>query len=201
MSHVTYIHESRPTSRVWMIYVTFINVLPLYSIHRYSTDCSTAVPKKEGKRGKKIRIRFCLCFNPHSYFLDVILLHILMLLFFFDVGGISHLIMRHVNFFLMRLEVMSHVWMSHVTWMDESCHIMNESCHVYEWVMSHVWMNYVTCIDELCHMNEWVMSHTWMSHVTCMSDSCHMYGWVISHVWMSHVTCTHKSCHRYEGVM
>jgi len=40
--------------------------------------------------------------------------------------------------------VMSHIWMSHVTHMNGSCH---ESCHTCEWVMSHMWMSHVT------HMN------------------------------------------------
>jgi len=50
---------------------------------------------------------------------------------------------------------MSHIWMSHVT-------CMNESCHIYEWVMSHM--------NESCHTYEWVMSHIWMSHNTPPKD-------------------------------
>ena len=34
--------------------------------------------------------------------------------------------------------VMSHVWMSHVSYTNASCLSMNESCQLYEWVMSHV---------------------------------------------------------------
>ena len=81
-------------------------------------------------------------------------------------------------------QVMSHVWMSHVTH-------MNESCHPYEWVMSCIGMSH-----ESRHANvvvtdtyEWVMSHIWMSHVTRMNESCHPYEWVMSHIWISHVTC------------
>jgi len=51
----------------------------------------------------------------------------------------------------------SHIWMSHVTH-------ENESCHTYEWVMSHMLMSHVT------HMNE--SRHIWTSHVTCMRESC-----------------------------
>jgi len=34
--------------------------------------------------------------------------------------------------------------------------------------MSHVWMSHVTRVNESCHTCEWVMSHVWMSHVTQM---------------------------------
>ena len=64
---------------------------------------------------------------------------------------------------------MSHIWMSHVTH-------MNESCHTYEWVMSHIWMSHVTHMNESRHTYEWVMSHIWMSHVTYMNESCHTSG-------------------------
>ena len=85
--------------------------------------------------------------------------------------------------------VMSHVWMSHVTHVNESYHTwhvtllirvsahdtrMNESCLMYEWVMSHVWMSHVshnTSHDLFVHVYTW-----------------HTCEWVISHVWMSHVT-------------
>ena len=53
---------------------------------------------------------------------------------------------------------------------------MNELYHTYEWVMSHIWMSHIThmnvsChnkqeLNESCHTYDWVMSHTWMSHVT-----------------------------------
>ena len=71
--------------------------------------------------------------------------------------------------------VVSHIWMRHVT------HI-NESWHTYEWVMSHTWTSPTT--------HEWVMSHIWMRHNTLMNESCHTYEWVMSHIWMSHVTHT-----------
>ena len=46
---------------------------------------------------------------------------------------------------------MSHIWMSHVTH-------MNESCHTYEWLMSHIWMSHVAHMNESGHTCEWVMS-------------------------------------------
>jgi len=44
---------------------------------------------------------------------------------------------------------MSHIWMSHVTH-------MNESRHTYEWVTSHIWMSHVTHMTRKCmHQNAW----------------------------------------------
>ena len=86
---------------------------------------------------------------------------------------------------------MAHIWMSHVTY-------MNESCRTYEWVMLHIWMSHVTYMNESCHIYEWVMSHIWMSHVTHMNESCHTYEWVMSHIWISYVTHMYESCHTYE---
>ena len=110
---------------------------------------------------------------------------------------------------------------------------MNESCHTYEWVMSHLWMSHVTHMDESCHTHtcqtddqmfvsttEWVMSHTNkschtckcqrdkldacgidpMSHVTHMNESCHTYEWDMSHTWMSHVTHMNESRDTYEWI-
>jgi len=55
---------------------------------------------------------------------------------------------------------MAHIWMSHVTH-------TNESCHTYEWVMLHIWMSHGTHMNVSCHAykyvaytHEWVMSHT-----------------------------------------
>jgi len=68
-------------------------------------------------------------------------------------------------------QVTSHIWMNHVT-------RINESCHTDGWVMSHIWMSHVTQMDESCHTCEWVMSHRWLSHVTQMNESCHTHEWV-----------------------
>ena len=101
---------------------------------------------------------------------------------------------------------MSHISMSHVT------HI-NQSCHTYEWVMSHISISHVTCINGSCHTGVyvahtytyictckallvcafddmshlWVMSHTSIGHVTHINRSCHTCQWVMSHIWLSHV--------------
>ena len=45
--------------------------------------------------------------------------------------------------------------------------------HTYEWVMSHIWMSHVLHVYESCLTDEWVMSRIWMSHVTHMNNSCH----------------------------
>jgi len=122
---------------------------------------------------------------------------------------------------------LSHVWMSHVTRMNESCHTyervmsyvwmsrathMNESCRTYEWFMSHIWMTHVTheCfmphtwmiqvthMNESCRTYEWVMPHVWMSQAARMNESCRTYEWVMPHVWMSHAARMNESCCTYE---
>ena len=84
--------------------------------------------------------------------------------------------------------VFMHIWMSHVTHMNKSCHTyiwmshvthINESCHTY------IWMSHVTHINKSCH------TYIWMSHVTHINKSCHTY------IWMSHVTHINTSCHTY----
>ena len=81
---------------------------------------------------------------------------------------------------------MPHIWVSHVTRMNESCHTMlQDNCcnHIYEWVMPHVWMSHVTRMNESCH--------------TMLQDNCcnHIYEWVMPHIWVSHVTRMNESCH------
>jgi len=62
--------------------------------------------------------------------------------------------------------VMPHVWISHGTHMNESCHTNEESYHTYEQIMSNIWMSHFTHMNESCHTYGWVMSHVWMGHVT-----------------------------------
>ena len=64
--------------------------------------------------------------------------------------------------------VTSHVWVSHITWKGESCHIyVSESLHVYESVVSRIcgWVASRVC--------EWVILHVCVSHVIRM-------GWLRS---------------------
>jgi len=60
---------------------------------------------------------------------------------------------------------------------------MNDSCQV----TLRKWMSHVTSMNEACHMYEWGMSRAWMihvlhrrmtqgSHVTQMNEFCFMYG-------------------------
>jgi len=69
---------------------------------------------------------------------------------------------------------------------------MNESWHTYEWVTSHIWMSHVTHVNESCHTYR-VMSHIWMSHVTHINQSRHTYEWVMSNMWMSHTSHMNES--------
>jgi len=36
----------------------------------------------------------------------------------------------------------------------------------------HIWMSHVTHLNESCHTEEWVMSHIWMRNVTHMKEAC-----------------------------
>ena len=104
---------------------------------------------------------------------------------------------------------MSHIWMSHVTH-------MNESCHTYEWVMSHIWMSHVTMSHALrtshvkhmyvsWHTFKWVMSRprtSRVSEISNVNELCHTYGWVMSmkkscqwvmsHKWMNHTSAPQR---------
>jgi len=67
--------------------------------------------------------------------------------------------------------------------------------HTYEWVMSHIWMSHVTHMNESCHAYERVMPHIRTSHGICIIESCHTYQQSMAHIWMSHVTHINESCH------
>ena len=107
---------------------------------------------------------------------------------------------------------MSHILMSHVTYIDESCHILiqkkgctagaadkmspeNKSCHMYGSVVSHIWMSHVTCTDKSCHKCELVVSHIWMSHVTHRLKK----KWTAGGV--DRMSPENKSCHMYAQVV
>jgi len=91
----------------------------------------------------------------------------------------------------------SHIWMSHVTH-------MNESRHTYKSVTSHIWMSRVTrtafetaaivdaVVNPRAHIRMslvWVISHVNESRYTYEWEG-HTSEWVTSHIWISHVTCT-----------
>jgi len=97
-----------------------------------------------------------------------------------------------------------HIWMSHVTRTNESCHRKEDVDYLQRWWLktTHVcnvpffsfpnggkWQH--VCFmshtyEKSCHTSEWVMSHIRMSHVTRHNESCHTYEWVMSHIQMSH---------------
>jgi len=45
--------------------------------------------------------------------------------------------------------IMAHMWMSHVTQINNSCRIYDVACHTYECIKSHVWMRQVTIMNEI----------------------------------------------------
>ena len=111
----------------------------------------------------------------------------------------------------------SHLWMSHVTH-------MNETRHTDESIMSHTLMRHVKQMNEWCHTHTWVMSHKWRHHIASAMiffdvvlttmlylDICIHFVPVhelvtththTSHVrtWMSHITHMNESCHAREWV-
>jgi len=105
---------------------------------------------------------------------------------------------------------MSHIWMSHITY-------ANESCHTYKWVMSNEWMSHVTHVQKTQHtahithtrtggtpsaQKDWVVRVTWLVHMFDMShfmfDMSHLYVWHDSFICIRYViyTCnmTHFCC-------
>jgi len=53
--------------------------------------------------------------------------------------------------------------------------------YICTWVTSHIWMSHVTHMNESRHTCEWATSHIGMSHVTHMHESRQTYEWVMSH--------------------
>jgi len=62
---------------------------------------------------------------------------------------------------------MSHIWMSHVT------HI-NESCHTYEWVMSHIWMSPNVWHDLIICAYICTNKYSWTNMVASVSTHLHV---------------------------
>jgi len=74
----------------------------------------------------------------------------------------------------------THVWMSHLTHTNVSCHTtrmnahntrINKSCRAYKCVLS-------------CYKYEWVTAHIWWSHAMSLMWQRQ----VMSHIWTGHVT-------------
>jgi len=81
---------------------------------------------------------------------------------------------------------------------------IDESCHTYKWVMSHIWISHAAYLNESTMqfvMHEWVMLHVW--RIDCFNnawmsyESCHAYKCVTLHIWMSWqciYDCMNESC-------
>jgi len=137
--------------------------------------------------------------------------------------SMSHVWMSHMTYeWVMSWKVLSsrrahtHEWvMSH---MNESCHIwmnhvthMNESCHPYEWIMSYQVAasrraRRLQCLSESQSpraysdagtIYEWVMSPICLRHDTYINESCHTWMSHVTHEWvMSHMN---ESCHTWKS--
>ena len=115
-----------------------------------------------------------------------------------------------------------HIWVSHVTHMNESCLRHNTPCchigsaweshvtHMNESCTSRIWISHVTYRWVMLHMNtsrHALVSHvhTMLPHRCCMNASCHIwmshvtYRWVMSH--MNNLCLIFHSCHTYEWAM
>jgi len=110
------------------------------------------------------------------------------------VCDMTHPYMCHVSVIYVTSLVCAHIWMSHVTY-------MNESCQIHEWVMTHIWLRHEPWLSHLWHVtytNEssfmWhkcviiyvicdvtfvtqmeKLSHTWI-YVTPLVNLCHTGG-------------------------
>jgi len=86
--------------------------------------------------------------------------------------------------------VMSHIRISHVTHVNESCHLQPSLCFTCRWLLGwHIWMVFVPYMNESRPTNDWVRSHVrmgWVMFLTRMSDfqrmyeSCHTQPWIPS---------------------
>ena len=66
--------------------------------------------------------------------------------------------------------------------------------------MSHIWKSHITHVNESCHTSDRVMAHIWMSHVTHMMESRRTCECVTSHSWLSHSTHLRESCHTHRAL-
>jgi len=76
------------------------------------------------------------------------------------------------------LSAFLHLW--HIHMCDITC-----PC---EWVMSHIWMRHVTYMNDSLQTHEWVMSHTWTPvHVCGVTHSYVWHDSFICVTWLIHV--------------
>jgi len=86
-------------------------------------------------------------------------------------------------------------WMSHVTQ-------INESCHIYECVILQLYMNvymweggmsvFEHSMNESCHADQWVLSHIWMCHITAVHECVCVRGGGRVCLYICHITGVHE---------
>ena len=96
-------------------------------------------------------------------------------------------LIHHVSKHLSESWVMSHIWMSHVSH-------MNESCLTYEWVMSHIWMSPSSIMDRgwalLNRLDKYYTAgliHIWVTNYMYLSRTTYRW-WIddLSNRWRLH---------------
>jgi len=91
-----------------------------------------------------------------------------------------------------------------------------ESFSTYEWVMFHIWMGHVSHMNESCLTQKWVMqtpvAHAHervISHIVSHMNGSHndmppthrlFYMWVMFHICMSHVSRLNESCRMHTCI-
>jgi len=103
----------------------------------------------------------------------------------------SHLWISHVSPENESCHDSWHTWMSHVTRRNESFHRMShviltcDMTHSYvchTWHDSFIWVPRVTWLIRMCAIYD--MTHSYVCH----DEVCHTSEWVMAHIWMSHAT-------------
>ena len=81
---------------------------------------------------------------------------------------------------------------------------LDVSCHTHEWVMSHIWMSHVTHTNTSCHTDRFpriaggMRSGGNRAHATHTNELCHAYEWVMSPTWLCYITHMNESCHTHS---
>jgi len=98
---------------------------------------------------------------------------------------------------------MPHVWMSHVSRVNESYYTC-ERASLCLWVMAHVWTSHVACTPSFrWHVRRVNESYRTTHRIECQRVSkkhLQVHTWVTSHVWRSHITRVNKSYQTCERI-
>jgi len=93
-------------------------------------------------------------------------------------------------------------WLIHICAMAQSFMWRHSCVHIDGWVMSHTWMSHAKYMNESWHIYDcamshgsviYVTSHTWRSHHLCDINESSCMSYVTSHLWHKW-----KSCHIHE---